>query len=106
MGRVLGERELRRRALASIRAEVEALGSGAPDPSLIRRDGLLAAVVPAAPPEHRGRGIAGWLMARALAAARDDGASSASLRASSAASPLYGRLGFRDGFVVLWELRR
>ncbi len=61
----------------------------------------------AAPPEHRGRGIAGWLMARALAAARREGALSASLRASAAGAPVYERLGFRDlGFVEMWELRR
>jgi predicted GNAT family acetyltransferase len=61
----------------------------------------------ATPPEHRGRGIAGWLMARALAAARREGALSASLRASAAGAPVYERLGFRDlGFVEMWELRR
>lgn len=45
----LDEQELRRRAIEGIRDEVEAFGSGAPSSRLIRRDGLLASVVPAAP---------------------------------------------------------
>jgi GNAT superfamily N-acetyltransferase len=49
MGRRVAEQELRRRALAGLRDEVEAFGHGAPGSSLIRRDGLLAAVAPAAP---------------------------------------------------------
>jgi GNAT superfamily N-acetyltransferase len=61
----------------------------------------------AAPPEHRGRGLASWLLWRALAQARDVGHRSASLRASRAGAPLYERLGFRDfGAVEMWELRR
>ncbi len=49
MGAPLDEKELRRRAIAGVRDEVEAFGSAAPDSSLIRREGLLAAVVPATP---------------------------------------------------------
>lgn len=61
----------------------------------------------ATPPEHRRRGIASWLLWRALAEARERGHESASLRASAAGAPLYERLGFRDlGFVEMWELRR
>ena len=61
----------------------------------------------ATPPEHRGRGIASWLMARVLAEARDEGMATASLQASKAGAPLYERIGFRDlGFVEMWELRR
>jgi len=61
----------------------------------------------ATPPEHRGRGLASWLLWQALAEARERGLASASLRASRAGAPLYERLGFRDlGFVELWELRR
>ncbi|MGE5281866.1 MAG: GNAT family N-acetyltransferase [Chloroflexota bacterium] len=61
----------------------------------------------ATPPEHQGRGIASWLMARALAAAREEGMATASLQASKAGAPLYERIGFRDlGFVEMWELRR
>jgi GNAT superfamily N-acetyltransferase len=61
----------------------------------------------ATPPEHRGRGIASWLMQRALAAARRDGARTASLQATKAGAPIYERLGFADfGFVEMWELRR
>ena len=61
----------------------------------------------ATPPEHRGRGIASWLMMRALGAARGEGAVTASLQASKAGAPIYERLGFADfGYVEMWELRR
>jgi GNAT superfamily N-acetyltransferase len=61
----------------------------------------------ATPPEHRGRGIAGWLLRRALAAAREEGMRTASLQATKAGAPLYERIGFADfGFVEMWELRR
>ena len=61
----------------------------------------------ATPPEHRGRGIASWLVHRALAAAREQGMTTASLQASSAGASIYERLGFRDlGFLEMWELRR
>lgn len=61
----------------------------------------------ATPPEHQRRGIAGWLLWRALAQARDAGFATASLQASKAGAPAYERLGFLDfGFVELWELRK
>lgn len=61
----------------------------------------------ATPPEHQGRGIAGWLLRLALAAAREEGMRTASLQATKAAAPLYERLGFADhGFVEMWELRK
>jgi GNAT superfamily N-acetyltransferase len=61
----------------------------------------------ATPPEHRGRGIASWLMLRALVAAREEGALTASLQATKAGAPIYERLGFADfGFIEMWELRR
>jgi GNAT superfamily N-acetyltransferase len=61
----------------------------------------------ATPPEHRGRGIAGWLLRRALAEAREAGLLTASLQASKAGAGIYERLGFVDlGFVEMWELRR
>jgi GNAT superfamily N-acetyltransferase len=61
----------------------------------------------ATPPEHRGRGIASWLLWRALDEARERGLRSASLQATRAGAPLYERLGFVDfGFVEMWELRR
>ncbi len=49
MGHSIDAGELRRRALDGVRHEVEIFGSAAPGSRLIRRDGLLAAVVPAAP---------------------------------------------------------
>jgi GNAT superfamily N-acetyltransferase len=61
----------------------------------------------ATPPEHRGRGIAGWLLWRVLAEARERGMRTASLQATRAGAPLYARLGFADfGWVEMWELRR
>jgi GNAT superfamily N-acetyltransferase len=61
----------------------------------------------ATPPEHRGRGIASWLLALALVEAHARGLSSASLQATRAGAPLYERLGFRDlGFIEMWEMRR
>jgi GNAT superfamily N-acetyltransferase len=61
----------------------------------------------ATPPEHRGRGIASWLMLQALAEARAAGALTASLQATKAGAPVYERLGFRDfGFIEMWELRQ
>jgi GNAT superfamily N-acetyltransferase len=61
----------------------------------------------ATPPEHRGRGIASWLMLLALGAAREQGAVTASLQATKAGAPIYERLGFADfGFVEMWELRQ
>ncbi len=61
----------------------------------------------ATPPEHRGRGIASWLLRRALAEAREEGLSTATLQATKAGAPIYERLGFVDfGFVEMWELRR
>jgi GNAT superfamily N-acetyltransferase len=57
-------------------------------------------------PEHQGRGIAGWLLRRALTAARAEGLRTASLQATKAGAPLYERLGFADfGYVEMWELR-
>jgi GNAT superfamily N-acetyltransferase len=61
----------------------------------------------ATPAEHRGRGIASWLLWRALAGARERGRLTASLQATKAGAPLYERLGFLDlGFIEMWELRR
>ncbi|HXS47091.1 MAG TPA: GNAT family N-acetyltransferase [Solirubrobacterales bacterium] len=61
----------------------------------------------ATPSEHRGCGIASWLMLRALAEAREEGLRTASLQATKAGAPIYERLGFADfGFIEMWELRR
>jgi hypothetical protein len=49
MGQRIDEKELRRRAIACIRDEVEAFGSGAPDSFLIQRQGLVASVTPSTP---------------------------------------------------------
>jgi GNAT superfamily N-acetyltransferase len=61
----------------------------------------------ATPPEHRRRGIAGWLLWSVLEDARSAGRRTASLQASKAGAPTYERLGFIDlGFIEMWELRR
>lgn len=61
----------------------------------------------ATPPAQRGRGIASWLLHRALVDARQRGLATASLQATKVGAPLYERLGFRDlGFIEMWELRR
>jgi GNAT superfamily N-acetyltransferase len=61
----------------------------------------------ATPPEHRGRGIASWLVRGALAEIRERGLRTASLQATKVGTPIYERLGFRDfGFIEMWELRR
>ncbi|HVQ59272.1 MAG TPA: GNAT family N-acetyltransferase [Solirubrobacterales bacterium] len=61
----------------------------------------------ATPPEHRGRGIASWLVRSALTGAREQGMTTASLQASRAGASIYECLGFRDlGFLEMWELRR
>ena len=61
----------------------------------------------ATPPEHRGRGIAGWLLWQVLIDARRRGMTTASLQATKAGAPLYERLGFTDyGYVEMWELRK
>jgi GNAT superfamily N-acetyltransferase len=71
----------------------------------IGEDCLITGV--ATPPEHRGRGIASWLVRSALADAREQGMTTASLQASRAGASIYERLGFRDlGFLEMWELRR
>jgi GNAT superfamily N-acetyltransferase len=49
MGAGLDQGELRRRAIAGVREEVVAFGSGGEGSRLIRRDGMVAAVTPAAP---------------------------------------------------------
>lgn len=61
----------------------------------------------ATPPEHRGGGIASWLLCRTLAEARGRGFRTGSLQATKAGAPIYERLGFRDlGYIEMWELRR
>lgn len=49
MGPRIDEQELRRRAIEGVREEAIAFGSGSPSSRLIRRQGLIASVTPAAP---------------------------------------------------------
>ena len=61
----------------------------------------------ATPPEQRRRGIAGWLVWKALDDAHAAGLRTGSLQATKAGTPLYERMGFADlGFLEMWELRR
>ena len=58
-------------------------------------------------PEARGRGLAGALMAQALADARERGLTSSTLVATRMGRPVYDRLGYRGlGHVEMWERRR
>lgn len=58
-------------------------------------------------PEARGRGIAGRLLAHALANAREDGFETTTLQSSVLGRPVYERLGYRDvGYAALWERRQ
>ncbi len=55
-------------------------------------------------PEHRRRGLSSELMRTALRAARDAGATSTTLEATSSGRPVYARLGLRAlGAMQLWE---
>jgi GNAT superfamily N-acetyltransferase len=61
----------------------------------------------ATPPEHRRRGIAGWLVWKVLDDARAAGLRTGSLQATRAGAPLYERMGFADrGFIEMWEPRQ
>jgi GNAT superfamily N-acetyltransferase len=61
----------------------------------------------ATPPEHRGRGLASWLLRLLLGEARERGHTTATLQATKLGAPIYERLGFADhGFIEMWELRR
>lgn len=58
-------------------------------------------------PEARGRGIARELLRAALAAARDEGATTTSLESTAMGEPVYQALGYRAlGRFGMWELRR
>jgi GNAT superfamily N-acetyltransferase len=71
----------------------------------VRDDCVITGV--ATPPEHRRRGIAGWLVWKVLDDARRAGMRTGSLQATRAGAPLYERMGFADhGFIEMWELRR
>jgi GNAT superfamily N-acetyltransferase len=67
-------------------------------------DAVVTAV--ATEPRHRGRGVAGTLLRRALGEARSEWARTGSLQATKLGSGVYERLGFRDlGAIGMWELR-
>jgi ribosomal protein S18 acetylase RimI-like enzyme len=58
-------------------------------------------------PDARGRGLAGLLMRRSLADARERGLATTTLQATKMGYPVYARLGYRDyGRVQMWERRR
>ncbi len=58
-------------------------------------------------PEARGRGLAGGLLAHALADAADRGAATSTLIATALGRPVYERLGYRAfGTIQMWERRR
>lgn len=58
-------------------------------------------------PEARGRGIAGRMLAHALANAREQGLATTTLQSTKLGAPVYERLGYRDfGAAQMWERRR
>jgi GNAT superfamily N-acetyltransferase len=58
-------------------------------------------------PEARGRGMAGALIRRALADARERGCRTTTLVATRLGYPVYARLGYRDlGRLQMWERRK
>lgn len=70
-------------------------------------DGDCGVTFVAVRPEAQGRGLAAELMRRALAAARDDGATTTSLEATARGEPVYAALGYRPlGHLGMWERRR
>jgi ribosomal protein S18 acetylase RimI-like enzyme len=103
--------------------EVAAIVEGLDDPAALlwvaRVDGAPAGCVVVRPhdgdgevfwvavaPEARGRGLAGELMRRSLAAARDAGCTTASLEATAMGEPVYRAMGFRSlGRFGMWERR-
>ena len=110
---------LRHRGAGLERGDGARAGSGARDParrtsaasrSPARSSSTITATRPsravATLPEHRGKGLAGWIITELLRSARERGMSTGSLQASRAGAPVYERLGFADvGFVELWERR-
>jgi predicted GNAT family acetyltransferase len=61
----------------------------------------------ATPPEARGRGLSGQLLAHALADASERGCETTTLVATKLGRPVYERLGYREiGTLQMWELRR
>ena len=73
----------------------------------LRLGGDCHVVLVATVPEARGRGLAGTLLAHALADARERGLETSSLVATKAGRPVYERLGYRGvGAVEMWERRR
>jgi ribosomal protein S18 acetylase RimI-like enzyme len=70
-------------------------------------DGDCGVTFVAVRPEAQGRGLAAELMRRALAAARDAGATTTSLEATARGEPVYAALGYRSlGRLGMWERRR
>jgi GNAT superfamily N-acetyltransferase len=73
----------------------------------IDHDGDTAVTFVGTVPEARGRGLATRLMRRALADARDRGATTTTLQATRLGYPVYARVGYRDfGRVEMWERRK
>jgi len=70
-------------------------------------DGNCEVTMVAVLPEARGRGLAGKLIAHALADAAERGMETSTLAATEMGRPTYERLGYRPlGPVQMWELRR
>jgi GNAT superfamily N-acetyltransferase len=71
------------------------------------KDGNCEIDAVATPPEARGRGLSGQLLAHALADAGERGCETTTLVATALGRPVYDRLGYRVlGALQMWELRR
>jgi GNAT superfamily N-acetyltransferase len=72
----------------------------------IDEDGDCGIYMVATVPEARGRGLAGRLLAQALAQARERRCETTSLQATGLGAPIYARVGYRDlGAIGMWERR-
>jgi ribosomal protein S18 acetylase RimI-like enzyme len=73
---------------------------------MVDSDGHSEVQMVAVVPEARGAGLAGKLLAHALADAAERGSASATLIATRLGYPVYRRLGFEDvGDFQMWERR-
>jgi GNAT superfamily N-acetyltransferase len=73
---------------------------------ILDNDGNADVEMVAVVPEARGQGIAGKLLAHALADARERGLETSTLVATMLGRPVYERLGYREfGTIQMWERR-
>ncbi|HEX6712274.1 MAG TPA: GNAT family N-acetyltransferase [Thermoleophilaceae bacterium] len=80
---------------------------GASTLGILDCEGDASVIFVATLPEARGRGLAGRLLAAALAEARERGNDISTLQATKMGEPIYARLGYeRFGAIEMWEKRK